>query len=415
MIKASEFCNKIFDGTHTTPKPTEKGYKLITSKHIKDNFLDKKSAYYISKKDYEEINKKNKVKKWDILFSMIGTIGNVYLIEDDTLDFSIKNIGVFSCDDEYKAKWLYLYLQSPYAKKIITNYLKGAVQKFFPLDALRNLPVPIMNSDKNKFIDFIWNINHKIQLNNKINVELEAMAKTIYDYWFLQFEFPNEEGKPYKSSGGKMVWNEELKREIPEGWEVKNILDVCDVIDCLHSKKPDYYKENEKYYLLTLENLTPNGYIDLSQKYYISEKDYNRWTSRITIKENDFVVTNAGRTGDIGKIPHGMECAIGRNLTAIRPKGVNPYYLRQFFKSNYLKEQVLSNLDCGSFFMSFNVKSIKALKILVPNSKIKKKSIDILKPTIIKIENNVSENRKLTSLRDFLLPLLMNGQVGFKD
>lgn len=259
------------------------------------------------------------------------------------------------------------------------------------------------------------NIDNKIELNNKINDEFEAMAKTIYDYWFLQFEFPNEEGKPYKSSGGKMVWNEELKREIPEGWKVNNILNVCDVVDCLHSKKPTYCKEYEDYYLLTLENLTEKGYIDLSKKYYISKTDYEIWTSRILVKENDFVVTNAGRAGDIGKIPYGVKCAIGRNLTAIRPKNINPYYLRQFFKSNYLKEQVLSNLDCGSFFMSFNVKSIKSLNVLIPNEDIMKKSIDILKPIILKIENNIVENQELTSLRDFLLPLLMNGQVGFKE
>ena len=83
---------------------------------------------------------------------------------------------------------------------------------------------------QNKIGLILKNIDDKIELNNKINSELEAMAKTIYDYWFLQFEFPNEEGKPYKSSGGKMVWNEELKREIPEGWEIRKVKDFLEVI-----------------------------------------------------------------------------------------------------------------------------------------------------------------------------------------
>lgn len=78
------------------------------------------------------------------------------------------------------------------------------------------------NVDKYKVSNLLSSIDNKIENNNKINAELESLAKTIYDYWFLQFEFPNEEGKPYKSSGGKMVWNKELKREIPEGWAVKN-------------------------------------------------------------------------------------------------------------------------------------------------------------------------------------------------
>lgn len=310
---------------------------------------------------------------------------------------------------------LFMHYIFKYIQNNIKKTVRGSIQDNININYLEQLYFKIPEKAyQNKIVLILSSIDKKIELNNKINTELEAMAKIIYDYWFLQFEFPNEEGKPYKSSGGKMVWNEELKREIPEGWKVNNILNVCDVVDCLHSKKPTYCKEYEDYYLLTLENLTEKGYIDLSKKYYISKTDYEKWTSRILVKENDFVVTNAGRAGDIGKIPYGVKCAIGRNLTAIRPKNINPYYLRQFFKSNYLKEQVLSNLDCGSFFMSFNVKSIKSLNVLIPNEDIMKKSIDILKPIILKIENNIVENQELTSLRDFLLPLLMNGQVGFK-
>ena len=218
MIKASEYCVNVFDGTHDTPKPAEFGYKLLTSKNILSGRLDKDNAYYISEEDYHTINQRSQVKQWDILFSMIGTVGNVCLIADSTIDFAIKNMGVFSCGEEYKAKWLYFYLQSPYAQKIISNYLNGAVQKFLSLQMLRDFPVPAFTPLSKSIVDVIWNLDEKIQLNNAINAELEVLAKTIYDYWFLQFEFPNEEGLPYKSSGGRMVWSEELKREIPEGW-----------------------------------------------------------------------------------------------------------------------------------------------------------------------------------------------------
>ena len=90
MIKASEFCKRVFDGTHDTPKPVSNGYKLLTSKHIMNNYLDTDSAYCISEEDYNKINKRSQVRKWDVLFSMIGSVGTVYLVTEDKIDFAIK-------------------------------------------------------------------------------------------------------------------------------------------------------------------------------------------------------------------------------------------------------------------------------------------------------------------------------------
>ena len=198
-IKAIEYCESIFDGTHDTPKPTQEGLPLITSKHIIDGELILKDAYNISLENYNDINKRSKVSQWDILFSMIGTVGNVYIEKSKNINYAIKNIGVFSCKNEKKAKFLYYYLQSPYAKKIITSYLNGAVQKFLPLGKLRNFPVLQYTRDKESIADILSLIDEKIELNNKINSELENMAKTLYDYWFVQFDFPDENKRPYKS------------------------------------------------------------------------------------------------------------------------------------------------------------------------------------------------------------------------
>lgn len=321
---------------------------------------------------------------------------------------------VITAKDGYDIDYIYynLKINLAHLKKIA----QGSQTKFLTMQILDGFKLEDVGLEEQKRLSKILSkIDNKIELNNKINAELEAMAKTLYDYWFLQFEFPNEEGKPYKSSGGKMVWNEELKREIPDGWEVKNIEELCDIIDCLHSKKPNFCYENEKYYLLTLENLSKNGYIDISNKFYISKVDYKEWTSRIEVQENDFVVTNAGRAGDICKIPKGIKCAIGRNLTAIRPKHIDAVYLFYYLKSSYTKKQIAQNLDCGSFFMSFNVKSIKKLNVLLPCKEVTNNIIKTIKPMLEKIENNMKENQELVSLRDFLLPLLMNGQVGFKE
>ena len=207
-IKAIEYCESVFDGTHDTPKPTEDGMPLVTSKHIMQGELVLKDAYNISLKDYDDINKRSKISQWDILFSMIGTVGNTYIEKSNNINYAIKNIGVFSCKNEKKAKFLYYYLQSPYAKKIVSSYLNGAVQKFLPLGKLREFPILPYTDDKDNIVSLLSSIDEKIELNNKINSELENMAKTLYDYWFLQFDFPDENKRPYKSANGKMVYNE---------------------------------------------------------------------------------------------------------------------------------------------------------------------------------------------------------------
>lgn len=152
MISAMEYCKNVFDGTHDSPKPSAAGFKLLTSKHILNNKLDKENAYFISENDYDSINKRSKVRKWDILFSMIGTVGNIYLVTEDNIDFAIKNMGVFSCEEEYEAKWLYYYLKSPYAQSYIKNYLNGAIQKFLPLNKLRDFPVPKFEENSKKML-----------------------------------------------------------------------------------------------------------------------------------------------------------------------------------------------------------------------------------------------------------------------
>lgn len=374
----------------------------------------KKPDAYISRELFIKYKTKfNFPKLGDILISAAGTLGKTVRYNGEDAYFQDSNI-VWLDNDESKLLNDYLYYYYQTKPWIITS--GSTISRLYNKD-IENLTITFPKSKElqSKIISILKNIDQKIANNNAISQELDSMAKTIYDYWFLQFEFPNEEGKPYKSSGGKMVWNEQLKRKIPEKWNIEDIQKICDVVDCLHSKKPDYKFESEEYYLLTLDNLSKYGLIDNSKKFFISKKDYQKWTSRIEIKDGDFVVTNAGRSGDISRVPASMKAAIGRNLTAIRPIKISSDYLDMFFKSEYTKAQIKSNLDSGSFFYSYNVKSIKKLRILVPDNETMKLYLQIFSPLLKKIEIIMKENQQLQSLRDFLLPMLMNGQVTLKD
>lgn len=413
-VDAKVYYEKVTDGTHDSPKRREIGEYLITSKHIKNREIDFPNAYYISLDDYNKINERSKVDQWDVIISMIGEYcGFCYIEKNEKINYAVKNVGLFKTGDKSKAEWLYYYLNSSEGKARLLSAKTGSSQPYITLGALRDLKIKI-NTEENsmyKIVEVLSNIDNKIDLNNKINSELELMAKTLYDYWFVQFDFPNEEGKPYKSSGGAMAWNEELKREIPVGWEVENIEDNCTIVDCLHSKKPELFFEHEKYYLLQLNNILDNGLLDLSEKYYVTKSDYEEWTSRIEIENNDIVITNAGRVAANAQIPNYVKTGIGRNITAIRPQKVSPTYLSLAFRGLDLKRQIKWNTDSGAFFTSLNVKGIKKFHITRPPKNIEDKFEKMVYPFRTKREQNQKQNQELSSLRDWLLPMLMNGQV----
>ena len=399
----------------------DEGIPFVRGLEITDGRLFEPNAKfdcYISKERYEELKAKYGIPvAGDILITAVGTIGNLaYLPRNIEFYFKDGNLIWFSnFAEKVDSKYLYFFMKSPFFYKQINYSLIGAVQKALTMDLLSKIEIPLPDlPTQKKIADVLSCIDDKIALNNKTNTELENMAKTIYDYWFTQFDFPDKNGHPYKTSGGQMVYNEILKREIPAGWEVKNILDCCKVIDCLHSKKPDYCYEDENCYLLQLENLIDLKLIDLTNKYYVSKKDYEIWTSKTKVKQGDLVVTNAGRVGGVSRIPSYIETGIGRNMTSIRPINISEYLLCYFFSSSDCDKQIRQNTDQGAFFQSLNVKGIKKLNLTIPPKEIQEKFDSLVGKIRLQIESNHKENEELTKLRNYLLPLLMNGQIEVK-
>jgi type I restriction enzyme S subunit len=373
-----------------------------------------KADTFISRKHYQEYRDKYSFPKvGEILISAAGTIGKTVIYNGEDGYFQDSNI-VWVENDQTKVRndYLYYFFQT---KPWFTTH--GSTITRIYNENLRSikLNVPESLSEQQKIASVLSALDSKIELNNRINDELEVIVKTLYDYWFVQFDFPDKKGKPYKTSGGKMVWSEELKRDIPEGWEVESIERCCSIIDCLHSKKSDKIFEDERYYLLQLENIKDDGLIDLTNKYYVTKAEYNKWTTRIEVIDGDIVITNAGRVAATAQIPNGIKAGIGRNITAIRPVSINPTYLFLSFRGADIKRQIKLNTDSGAFFTSFNVKGIKQLHILRPNNEIEEKFEKLVYPIRQKRELNNIENQKLTELRDWLLPMLMNGQIKIRD
>lgn len=416
----NECLQLVIDRRGVTPKKlgsnwTDNGYRVLSANNVKSNGLQKQDE--IRCVDEETYHKwmKNEIQRGDILLTSEAPAGEVWVWDSDEKIVVGQRLYALRVKKEVNPWYLAFYLQSRKGQAEIANKCSGST--VFGISAAMFDLIEVLLPDKetqDKIANITKDIMQKISFNKAKIAMLKGIADVIFNFWFMQFDFPDENGKPYKSSGGKMIWNEFFKREIPFGWNVENIANLCQIVDCLHSKKPRYHYESERYYMLTLENLTREGLINIKEKYYISKQDYELWTSRIEVKKGDFVVTNAGRAGDIGRIPAGITCAIGRNLTAIRPTYIDSDYFNMFLHSEYIRQQILTNLDAGSFFSSFNVKSIKNVKILVPGKEVLEKFVDYIHPMIQQIDLCNQQNYELVNLRDFLLPLLMNGQVTFK-
>lgn len=403
-----------------TPKTSEPKYwdnGAIGWLSINDFNNDFRKVYVSEKKITEKGLKESNTKLLnvnDIIISARGTVGALAQI-GVPMAFNQSCFGIRGKKNIIDNTYLYYALKNYVAN--IRKRGQGSVFNTINLDSFKIMEICIDKDyqSQQKIASILSALDDKIELNNKINVELEQMAKELYDYWFVQFDFPNEEGKPYKSSGGKMVYNEILKRKIPEGWEIRNIEDICEIVDCLHSKKPNHVFENDKYYLLQLNNLLDNGLIDISKKYYVSKKDFEFWTSRIIIKEHDILFTNAGRVAQTTQVSKEIIAGIGRNITAVRPKNICPTFCYLSINGIDIQKQIFNNIDQGAFFQSFNVKGIKLLNFIYPPIDMQKKFEKIVYQIRRKRELNLQQNQELASLRDWLLPMLMNGQVKVED
>ena len=280
----------------------------------------------------------------------------------------------------------YLLLHSKLQKR-----LRGSTQPFVSYDLLYEVKVFLPDTKtQNNIASVLTALDSKIELNKRINAELEAMAKPLYDYWFVQFDFPNENGKPYKTSGGSLVWNEELKREIPEGWEVKEIGEVA--IVKAGGDKPENY---------TIEKTKTNNVPIYSNG--ITNNGLYGYTSKSIINEQSITISARGTIG-FCVLRNKPFVPIIRLISLIpNLKGSAKYFYEA------LKNFIFEN--SGSVQQQLTVPQVTRIKILYPNEDILKKYDEVTSPMIERVEIIQKENQKLIELRDWLLPMLMNGQV----
>lgn len=298
-------------------------------------------------------------------------------------------------------------------QKSIQNMSKGSTQDNLSMEKLEQLEFNCPSFEKQQNIAAVLSsLDDKIALNNRINAKLEQMAKRLYDYWFVQFDFPNADGKPYKSTGGKMVWNEKLKREIPEGWEVKKLGEILILLkDGTHNPP----KRQEKGIPLLTGTMFGNNFLDYDKATYISEADYKIIHSQYEPHENDVIITKIGTLGNVNLLRNiDIPLAIHCNSALLRfDMALGVYYPFSYCKSDLFKMR-LKAIKGQSIQEFASLDRISSIKSEVPCVDIINKFDKIVKPIIEKQKSISFENKKLKEMRDKLLPLLMNGQVEVK-
>ena len=302
--------------------------------------------------------------------------------------------------DILSGKYLNAFLHSDYIKKYFELNATGSGMRYtLSTETLNNIPILAPSLEMQEFIGNIFSdIDRKICLNRQINDNLEAMAKLLYDYWFVQFDFPNEEGKPYKSSGGTMVWNEKLKREIPQGWSNGVLSDVANITMGQSPDGSSYNEDGEG--IIFYQGSTDFGlrFPDIRQ--------YTTSPSRYANK-GDILMSVRAPVGALNIANN--DCCIGRGLSALSSKigsMTHLYYLMNDFR---LKFEGMNS--AGTTFGSITKDELFSLPVIIPTKSVISEFEQVCEPIFDKQMIIGEEINGLTKQRDELLPLLMNGQA----
>ena len=337
----------------------------------------------------------------------IGLLGSTAIIPESGKYIQSQDVAKIICKEDLLDKDFAFYLIS---STLVKQQLSAAAQqtkiRHTSPDKIKDCTVWIPELAEQKRISkLLRSLDCKIGLNRAINQNLEAMAKQLYDYWFVQFDFPNEEGKPYKSSGGKMVWNEMLKREIPENWHSDNI---CLIADILSGGTPSK-QINEYWNCGHIPFFGPTDYngsmFQLQTADKITESGLQHCSSSL-FEENTIIITARGSIGKLVIV--GTPMAMNQSCYALKSKNEEYEYL--YFLTIQLIESLKAK-GSGSVFKSIIASDIENTMLCVANKEIISLFCDKVSTVMKQIKKNTQEMIHLTKQRNELLPLLMNGQV----
>ncbi|MGV7091892.1 restriction endonuclease subunit S [Siccibacter turicensis] len=383
-----------------------KDIKLLRGDNIAQGTLRWDDAKRWPKNEYEKYNQ-YQLKENDVVLAMdrpwIGA-GLKYssIRKEDLPSLLVQRTARLRGSTELDIIYLKYIIGSPWFSKYIQSINTGSLVPHISSKQIKDFPInlPPLPQQK-KLSSVLAALDKKIDVNNFINAELEAMAKTLYDYWFVQFDFPNANGKPYKTSGGKMVYNATLKREVPVGWAVNTLSQIAN-ITMGQSPAGESYNE-EGIGTLFFQGSTDFGWL------FPTPRQYTTSPARMA-KKGDILLSVRAPVGDMNIA--NADCCIGRGLAALNSKSHSDGFL--FYVMKYFKQIFDRRNAEGTTFGSMTKDDLHSLQVVCPEPGLLKRYDDIVSEYNKMIFSRSLENQDLIKLRDWLLPLLMNGQVTVK-
>ncbi|MGU9011318.1 restriction endonuclease subunit S [Clostridium perfringens] len=343
--------------------------------------------------------------KNSVLMSVRAPVGDVNIAtEDICIGRGLASLNMKNKNNEF----LY-YLLKNYSGLLISKE-SGTVFGSINKAGIEKLVLPFpSNSEQKAIAKILSDLDEKIEVNNKINKNLEEMAQAIFKQWFVDFEFPNEEGKPYKSSGGEMVESE--LGMIPKDWEIKNIEDFCEVCSSKRIFMKDYVKSGIPFYR-SKEIIELSNGNNITTELYISNKKFNEINSKFGVpKKGDILLTSVGTLGISYLVNSDNFYFKDGNLTWFKSFIGNSNIYIYSFLSSFEGKKAFDKITIGSTQKALTISALKKIKLVKPTDKIIDKYTLVCQSLVDKIEFVVSENRNLEKLRDTLLPKLMSGEI----
>lgn len=406
---------KVIDYRGRTPKKlggdwANTGYRALSANNVKFSGMDKlDSINFVDEKLYKKWMK-DEIQRGDLLLTSEAPSGQVMLWDSDEKIVLSQRLYALRTTQKIHNKYLKYYLQSPAGQKEIFRNNSGSTVAGISAKTFRNINIRHPSKSHQEAIgETLYSLDQKIACNNRINAELEAMAKTLYDYWFLQFDFPNASGKPYRSSGGKMVYNNKLKRDIPAKWRDGTLNDLGQIVggSTPSTENPDNFSNSGTPWI------TPND---------LSDNQGNKFITRgaLDVSEKGIKVASlkeypAGTVLLSSRAPIGY-MAIARTKVTTN-QGFKSFIPNNGYSTAFIYYTVKNSLKAitqyasGSTFKEVSAAVLKTVKVSLPESNIAEQFTQSVAATFERQDLLEQENLHLNHLRDWLLPMLMNGQV----
>lgn len=418
-IPCAEFCSRVADGTHDSPKEVSSGKKLATSKNIKDGRLNLDSAYLISEDDFNTINKRSKVDQWDLLLTMIGTVGEVCVIREPAPDFAIKNVGLLKTGNEKKAKWLYYFLRSPLGQEAIEQRKKGSTQQYISLTEIRNLPVSFPQCEKvmSSIVEHLEMLDDRITLLRETNATLEAIAQALFKSWFVDFDPVRAKAEGRSPDGMDEAtaalfpdaFEESELGPMPRGWGVGALSDLATYLNGYAFKTKDWQEAGHP--VVKIGNVKP-GLINVSGASCVSPKVVGG-LERFKLKRGDLLVGMTGYVGETGLVPSiDPPAYLNQRVGKIATKrGVADLGFIYCLVRNPAYKTHAELKSHGSAQANVSGADLMAYPCVLPAPKALAAFNEILSPIIEGILENHDKAQTLATLRDTLLPRLISGEL----